>query len=347
MPLILTRSEVLSVYAEAAARRWVHPSFSTENLTTTEAILSAAREYGERSGQPDFAIAIAITHRYPERPQTSAYSHTGDPILGMRLFQADLRALMATGSPFAQLRVLVHLDHGLFDRDGDVLDTPSGAFSSVMFDASALPFAENIEATRRYVQQHHDEVVIEGACDTVAHSGESGTTPCTPPDDAERFYRATGVDWVVANLGTEHRAGVSKLSYRDDVAREISRRIGPRLSLHGTSSVLPEKLGRLYEDGVGKVNFWTALERDSAAEVFVALTEHAAEAAGPVTARRLLERDLLGAHADVSSAVSLEYCTTRYRQGIAFESMKRIVGSYLARWCPATRVEGSVEWRNT
>src|SRR5580692_3322616 len=194
MPLILTRPEVLSIYAEAAARLWVHPSFSTENLTTTEAILSAARDYGERSGQPDFAITIAITHRYPERPQTSAYSHTGDPVLGMRLFHADLRALMATGSSFERLRVLVHLDHGLFDRDGDALDAPAGIFSSVMFDASTLPFAENIKATRRYVEQHHDEVVIEGACDTVAHFGESGTTPCTPPDDAERFYHDTGVD---------------------------------------------------------------------------------------------------------------------------------------------------------
>src|ERR1700722_578246 len=169
MPLILTRPEVLAIYAEAAERRWVHPSFSTENLTTTEAILSAAMEYGDHIGQPDFAITIAITHRYPERPQTSAYSHTGDPILGMRLFHADLRALLAPGSPFAKLRVLVHLDYGLFDRDGDALDSPAGVFSSVMFDASTLPFDENIEATRQYVQKHRDEVVIDGACDTVAH----------------------------------------------------------------------------------------------------------------------------------------------------------------------------------
>jgi hypothetical protein len=40
MPLVLSRLEVLAIYAEAARRRRVHPLFSTENLTTTEAILA-------------------------------------------------------------------------------------------------------------------------------------------------------------------------------------------------------------------------------------------------------------------------------------------------------------------
>src|ERR1700736_3460307 len=117
MPLILTRPEVLAIYAEAADRRRVHPLFSTENLTTTEAILAAARDHGERIGEPDLSVTIGITHRYPERPQSAAYSHTGAPALGMRLFHADLRTLTALNSPFARLRVLVHLDHGQHDTD--------------------------------------------------------------------------------------------------------------------------------------------------------------------------------------------------------------------------------------
>jgi fructose-bisphosphate aldolase, class II len=334
MPLILTRSEVLAIYAESAARRRVHPLFSTENLTTTEAILAGAKEYGERIGEQDLALSIGITHRYPERPQSAAYSHTGDPVLGMKLFHADLTTLTAADSPFGRLRILAHLDHGQYDTDHDVLDSPAGIFSSVMYDASALPFEDNIAATRGYVERHRQEVVIEGACDTIAHAGESEATPCTAPQDAERYYRATGVDWVVANLGTEHRAGVAKLRYRDDVAREISRRIGPHLSLHGVSSVDPDRLGRLFEDGIGKVNFWTALERDSSAELLSALVEHAAPSAGPATAARLQQTGLLGSRADVASPVSLDYCTTRYRQGIVFQSMKRIVAAYLERWCP-------------
>lgn len=333
MPLILTRPEVLAIYAEAAQRRWVHPSFSTENLTTTEAILAASLDHGRRLGQPDFPVTIALTHRYPERPQSIAYSPTGDPVMGMKLFHADLRTLTSRDSPYARLRVLVHLDHGQFDADNDALDSPGGVFSSVMFDASALSFKENIDATRRYVERHKDEIIIEGACDTIAHVGESGSTPCTAPHDAEHYYRTTGVDWMVANLGTEHRAGVSKLRYREDVAREIGRRIGPRLSLHGTSSVLPEQLSRLFGDGVGKANFWTALERDSSSELMTSMVQNAAKCAGPDTARRLQDRRLLGSEVDVASSVSIDHCTTRYRQGIVFESMKRTIGSLLSRWC--------------
>src|ERR1041385_8751599 len=126
MPLVLARPEVLAVYTEASRRGRVHPLFSTENLTTTEAILTGAKEYGERIQEPDLAVTIGITHRYPERPQSSAYSHTSDPVLGMQLFQADLRTLMAPDSPFAQLRVLVHLDHGQHDIDQDLLASPAG-----------------------------------------------------------------------------------------------------------------------------------------------------------------------------------------------------------------------------
>jgi fructose/tagatose bisphosphate aldolase len=334
MPLILTRPEVLSVYAESAERRWVHPLFSTENLTTTEAILAATLDHGEKIGKPDLAVTVGITHRYAERPQSKNYSPSGNAVLGMRLFHADLRALMAPDSPYAKLLVLVHLDHGQHDIDRDVLDAPEGMFSSVMFDASTLSLDENIAATKEYVSRHGESIVIEGACDTISHFGEAGSTPCTPPEEAERYFRQTGVDWVVANLGTEHRAGVSELKYRDDVAREIGHRIGPRLSLHGVSSVVPDQLGRLYEDGIGKVNFWTALERDSSGKLLTALSEHASEAAGHAVASELRRRGLLGERCDVTKPVSLDFCTTAYRQRIVFESMKSIVSSYLSRWCP-------------
>ena len=130
----------------------------------------------------------------------------------------------------------------------------------------------------------------------------------------------------------EAQAGSGK--FESALSREIARRIGPHLSLHGVSSVDPNRLDRLFEDGIGKVNFWTALERDSAATLLSALLEHAAESAGPTMARELQQRGLLGFAADITSPVSLDYCTTRFRQGVVFESMKRIVTAYLTRWCP-------------
>jgi len=335
MPLVFSRPEVLAVYREAAARRWVLPSLGTENVTTTEAILAAALEHSQRIGVPDFPITVALTHRYPERPQSVAYSPTGNAVLGMRLFQADVRTLTAPDSPYARLRVLLHLDHGQHDLDEDVLVAPVGMFSSVMFDASTLPFEENMATTRAYVERHVHEMVIEGACDTIAEAAQGQeSSSCTTPEDAERYFKGTGVDWIVANLGTEHRAGVAQLHYRNDLGQAITQRIGPRLCLHGASSVRPENLTGLFDDGVRKVNLWTALERDSAAALFTSLLEHAAQAAGPRTARQLQSRALLGPAADVQSAGSLEFCTTRYRQSVVFQSMKRMVSDYLALWCP-------------
>jgi fructose/tagatose bisphosphate aldolase len=334
MPLVFNRPEVLSIYQEAAERRWVLPSFGTENLVTTEAILAAALDHSRRIDSADFPITLALTHRYPARRQSAAYSPTGNAALGMRLFQADIRTLTAADSPYARLRVTLHLDHGQPDRDQDVLDNPAGMFSSVMFDASSLPFEENIAATHSFVQRHGSEVIIEGACDAIVEAAAVANSACTTPEEADRFFQHTGVDWIVANLGTEHRAGTAHLRYRNDLAREISRRIGPRLCLHGASSVNPDHLSALFDDGVRKVNLWTALEREGAAALFTSLVEHAAQTAGPKVATALQGRGLLGAMADVRSAASLDWFTARHRQDVVFATMKQLVSNYLNIWCP-------------
>ena len=69
---------------------------------------------------------------------------------------------------------------------------------------------------------------------------------------------------AVANLGTEHRASAAELKYRGDLARQIKARVGARIVLHGCSSVTSDQIGDLFEDGICKVNIWTALERESA-----------------------------------------------------------------------------------
>lgn len=46
MSIVTDRKEVLDLYAEAAHNRWVLPCFCSENPTTTEAILAAAKKYG-------------------------------------------------------------------------------------------------------------------------------------------------------------------------------------------------------------------------------------------------------------------------------------------------------------
>ena len=99
MPLILDRKKVLDVYAEAGQKSWVIPTFNSENLTTTEAILSAY-EYSKKIGQPDLPVTIGITNQYSHRSQSVYYTHTRHWDIGLKLFLADLEILTGNGSPF-------------------------------------------------------------------------------------------------------------------------------------------------------------------------------------------------------------------------------------------------------
>lgn len=332
MPMITAREDVLSIYREAADRGWALPCFCSENLTTTEAILSAAKEYADRVGIPDLPIMVAITVQYDHRSQACYYTHSRRWDLGLKLFMADLGVLTAPGSPYAGLRVLVHLDHIQFDDDATLLAWDLGPFSSIMFDASKVPFAENIERTAAFVRAHGQDIVIEGACDEIVDATGALRSDLTTADKAEEYFTKTGVDMIVANLGTEHRATVSTLHYYGENARAIRDRIGAKIVLHGASSVPADQIARLYNDGVCKVNLWTALERDTTPTLFADMVQNACKVAGPNTVARLKEQGLLGQAASAEGSNAISHFTTVYRQDIVYAEMKKMVESFLRMW---------------
>ncbi len=308
------------------------PAFGVENLTTTEAVLAAAKEYGEKIGVPSVPVTVALTNLYSHRSQTTNYTHTGRWDIGLRLFMADLKILTGPDSPFAKVNVMVHLDHVQHDLDEPLLAWDMGQFSSIMYDASTLPFDLNIQATRRFVEERRHEIVIEGACDEIVDATGEEVSILTTPEKAEEYASKTGADMIVANLGTEHRASAKDLKYHADLARQIKERIGPKIVLHGTSSVPADQVRTLYSDGVCKVNIWTALERDSSPALLEDMVKNAAKVAGPNVAKKLADEGYLGINSDITSKAHLDYFTTVYRQGIVFEQMKRIVRESLELW---------------
>jgi fructose/tagatose bisphosphate aldolase len=335
MPLVTGRNQVLDIYAEAAEHHWVMPCFCTENLTTIEAVLAATLERGRQMGRDDLPICLAITTQYPGRTQAAYYTHTRRWDTGLRLFLADLRVLTQPESPFANLRVLAHLDHTQHDIDRPLLEWDLTPFSSIMFDASTLPWEENIAATAQFVETRGGDIVVEGACDIIKDATLDQPVEedeLTTPERAEEYLRHTGVDLIVANLGTEHRARAAQLFYHGDLARLIRDRVGHRLVLHGSSSVPPEHLQYLYQDGVCKANVWTTLERDSSPRLLSDMVRHAAGIAGPRVAQQLAADGLLGPAADLTSRAEMAYFATCYRQDIVFSSMKQIVSHYLDLW---------------
>lgn len=186
----------------------------------------------------------------------------GRPLPGLRALVGYVRALAAgTG-----IGVFVNLDHITPDHIDDFLrpSIEEGLCSSAMIDASALPFEENVAATREVVKFAHPHGVlvegelgkIKGVEDEVA----SDEAFYTDPDEALEFVEETGVDLLAVSVGTQH--GVSKgrdLVLRVDLARRIDERLrgaGFRvpLVLHGASGLSGDQVKALVAAGVCKVN---------------------------------------------------------------------------------------------
>lgn len=332
MSLILERNKVLGVYAEAALKKWVIPTFNSENLTTTEAILSAALDFSRKRGIADLPVTIGITNQYSHRSQSVYYTHTRLWDIGLKLFLADIDVLTGRGSPFEKLNVMIHLDHTQWDTDKPLLEWDMNRFSMIMYDASSVPLKRNIELTSQFVRNYGSQIVIEGACDEIVDATGDIRSSLTTPQQASEYLKETGVDFIVANLGTEHRASAADLKYHGDLAREISILTGKRLVLHGTSSVTSDQIRNLFSDGIAKVNIWTALERDTSPALFTDMVKNASKITGSQKTGEMIKAGLLGSNVDRNSAPSLSHYTTAYRQNIIFNEMKKIVSDYFNLW---------------
>ncbi len=329
MPIITGRKNVLAVYEEAAKRGWVIPCICSENLTTTEAILTAASEFAKEKGYDRIPVTLAITNQYDHRSQSVFYTNTRRWDIGLKLFRSDLEIVSEV---FPNVDILIHLDHAQHDTDAEMLESDLSIYSSVMYDASSLPMEENIAKTRAYVERKGHELLIEGACDEIVDATGEARCEITDADKCERYMKETGVDVVVANLGTEHRASGQNLHYYSDAAKAIKAKIGPRICLHGTSSVSNDQIKKLFDDGICKVNIWTAMERDSSPALTEWTVRNVAKCAGAELEQKLIDEGILTSDSKKGDNASLQHFTTTARQEIIFEEMKKIVRGYLDLW---------------
>lgn len=332
MPIISERKKVLNVYQEAAKKGWVIPCLCTENLTTTEAIISAASEFAKDNHLSRVPVTLAITVQYEHRSQSRNYTHSRNWETGLKLFQADAEVLMRKGGDYENVDLLLHLDHVQHDLDAELCESDLSGFSTIMYDASNLPLEENIAKTRVFVEKKGQEIMIEGACDEIVDAGGEAHNDITTADKCADYMKRTGVDMVVANLGTEHRASGKDLQYHGEAARAIKELIGPKIVLHGTSSVSNEQVRKLFDDGVCKVNIWTALERDASPELLEFLVRNASKAAGPEMVEKLRQEGYLTEKCATGEKEALTTFTTVARQDVIFQVMKKMVREYLDMW---------------
>lgn len=329
MPIVTGRERVLAVYEKAAERGWVIPCLCSENLTTTEAILTAASEFAVENGFDSVPVILAITNQYDHRSQSVNYTCTRRWDIGLQLFRQSIEVLAQS---FPNVQILIHLDHTQHDSDAALLESDLSDFSSVMYDASSLPLEENIRKTADYVRRKGHELVIEGACDEIVDATGEVRCQVTDAQKCADYMERTGVDIVVANLGTEHRASAKDLRYYSEAAKAIREKIGPKICLHGTSSVTNDQIKKLFDDGICKVNIWTALERDSAPALAEFVVKNVSKIAGTAMEQKLIDEGYLTEQSKQQIPASLEYFPTTVHQQIVFEQMKKIARGYFDLW---------------
>ena len=144
--------------------------------------------------------------------------------------------------------VVIHLDHG--DKYETVVRAIQAGFTSVMIDASKLPYEENIAITQKVCEVAH--------LANVSVESELGTTEIiyTDPDQAKDFVEKTGIDTLAVAIGTAHGIYPSdmKPELRLDILQTLKDTLDIPLVLHGGSSNKDEEIAKAVKIGISKIN---------------------------------------------------------------------------------------------
>lgn len=155
--------------------------------------------------------------------------------------------------------VCIHLDHSDW---GPIVRAIRAGFTSVMIDASSLPFEENVAITKKVCELAHPlGVSVEGELGTIGTTDgdtEGGTENIiyTKPEDAVRFVEETGCDTLAIAIGTAHGiypAGM-KPELKQDLLSEIKSKVSVPLVLHGGSGNKDSEIAEAVKRGINKIN---------------------------------------------------------------------------------------------
>jgi len=221
----------LEIQLKAKDKGYAVGAFNTSNLEITQAIIEAAEEMKS-------PVIIATSEK--------ALKYAGADVLG---------AIIKLLAEKASVPVSLHLDHG---RD---INTIKGCISlgwtSVMIDASDQALEENIEITRKVVEEAHSTGVsveaelgkLKGVEDDISVSEKDAIL--TEPKEAELFVNETKCDALAIAIGTSHGAykfkGEPKLDFKR--LEDIAHRTKALLVLHGASSVISSSLEKALRYG--------------------------------------------------------------------------------------------------
>ncbi len=242
--MLVTLKELLD---QAKAEKKAVGAFNGTTLEAIRGIIQAAEELN---------APVILQH---------AQSH--DDIIDLE----EIGPIMLYYANRAKVPVALHLDHGSsFERCVQALRL---GFTSVMYDASAKSFEENVEETKEIVKiAHAVGASVEAELGHIFTSevvhGEGGDSDSkddyenlddiyTDPQVAKEFVEKTGVDCLAVAFGTTH--GVYLTEPKLDLPRvaKIREAANVPLVMHGGSGVSDEDYKVAIENGICKVNYYT------------------------------------------------------------------------------------------
>jgi ketose-bisphosphate aldolase len=229
-----------AMLSKAAADGYGVGAFNILDFNSAKAVVSAAEELGA-----------------PVIIQTSAKTVT---FWGSRTLMGWMRDL----ADKAKVPVAVHLDHCKdLNLIGECIDA---GWTSVMIDASARPFEENLSLSRQVVEMARPKgVTVEAELGAIVgveddiHVKEQDAH-LADPKQAIEFCACVQPDCFAPAIGTAHGVykGEPKIAY--DVLEQVARATRVPIALHGGTGLADEVFKRCISLGCAKVNISTQIK---------------------------------------------------------------------------------------
>ncbi|OTQ73064.1 MULTISPECIES: ketose-bisphosphate aldolase [Gilliamella] len=185
----------------------------------------------------------------------------GTGFIGNTIFE-EFAPMMVSMAKNASVPVITHWDHG---RSMEIVQNAYNyGMNSVMRDASACPFEENIKLTKEVVDYFHPlGVPVEAELghvgnETIYEEALSGYH-YTEPSQAAEFVDRTQCDSLAVAIGNVHGVYSSEPKIAFDVLEKVRNAVDIPIVLHGASGIADHDIKTSISLGISKINIHTEL----------------------------------------------------------------------------------------
>ena len=161
----------------------------------------------------------------------------------------------------AAVPVAVHLDHA---ASAELIRAAADlGLGSVMFDASSLPYQENVRVTADVARWCQGRGIwVEAELGEIGgKNGVHSPLARTDPGEAADYVAATGADALAVAIGSSHAMLTRDAVLDLALIASIGRAVSVPLVLHGSSGVPDRDLAAAVRAGMTKINIATQLNK--------------------------------------------------------------------------------------